>query len=359
MPRIPTPLGSPAPFARASMYLTNAMGNGYSPSGQAGISDGASSSLCASSYAPQPWASSWAGGAYSASALGSLLRPLVRVLCCVVALMAYAHFTTGKPIFPPYHTSEPSSLRLTKCVFVFDISPEKECVSHLLHVSAYAGQQWGKIHFQVHGSGRPHHAMLERSSMHSLFESYCRFPIQLANRKVVPDYYFPGRGVTIVSTLEPNLFHIGYVRYAHARDVNVGPKLLLSSFPSDGHALLRYIYGMPGSIGSLSGFTDSPYQENRSYGREKYKDNRCLKLIFGGTSHTLLGLQILILVIAGVGCAGLSEIGFGRFFDDPNRQRNWQWCLLGIVGFVGCVTFYGWGALGDPRAIWGLCSIFG
>jgi len=133
---------------------------------------------------------------------------------------------------------------------------------------------------------------------------------------------------------------------AGLRNSYIGAQLLLTSFPSKAYALTCYAYRMPGSIGSLSGFNDSPYQKARSEEGESDNDIGCYKLTFRRTSHALLGLQILILVTAGVICAGFSVIGLRRFLDDPNRQRKWQWGLLSIFVFLCGVSFY-------------LCAAFG
>jgi hypothetical protein len=147
------------------------------------------------------------------------------MLCCIVALIAYPEVGIGKPLFPHYNTSEPSSLWLIEHVVVGDLAPNIERFLALLHLTYGVGKQWG--HRRSHGvvSGRPHYAIFALSSIRGLFESSRKLPIQVANRRFAPEYCLPGRGLPEVFHLQMNCRHVTLKGYSAARDLDVGSQL--------------------------------------------------------------------------------------------------------------------------------------
>ena len=174
------------------------------------------------------------------------------------------------------------------------------------------------------------------------------------NSNIHVNEHIPCNHVTAVDYLENNDRTLAAIEINGPDASNIqtrpisGGEFLLGKLQMSSHGYQLSLRG----IGSLSGLANSPYQETRPQKGDSDDDIRCLELRFGGASHTLLGLQILILVSAGVVCASLSVIGFRQLLDDPNRhtKRKLQWILLGVIGFVGGFSFYSWAAVGDPRA---------
>lgn len=84
--------------------------------------------------------------------------------------------------------------------------------------------------------------------------------------------------------------------------------------------------------------------------------SRLIGTRFGGIGRFLLRYEVESVVLVGVFFAILCVLSIIRSAEVPNWNRKLFWGILGLCCFCGTLTFYGWGSMGDPRAVWGLCD---
>lgn len=69
----------------------------------------------------------------------------------------------------------------------------------------------------------------------------------------------------------------------------------------------------------------------------------------------LLRYEVIVVVLIGFLFAFLGVLGITWILDNPNRNRKITGALLALGCLAYTLTFYGWGSLGHPLAIWVLC----
>ncbi len=67
-----------------------------------------------------------------------------------------------------------------------------------------------------------------------------------------------------------------------------------------------------------------------------------------------LGAQVVFLVFIGVGFAAVAVWGIVNGLGEVNHMPRWAGWLIALAGMSMTLTFYGWGAFGNPGDFWGL-----
>lgn len=111
----------------------------------------------------------------------------------------------------------------------------------------------------------------------------------------------------------------------------------------------------------FASFVQSPYEQSRS-DRGEYSLPSCQRLLpLGGERSLPLSVQIGVITLLGAASLGGAAFGLARIFSSTDGFRpsdRLGWCLI-VVGLPIGLTLYSLAALGDWRAVFGLCRFPG